>query len=76
MAGGKDAKMSMKLNLYDKSIGVGGHEFHGDVVVSVAGALDEKFFDMAWCFRPLNEEDDYSSMFFDCLSVRWYYDHS
>ena len=30
---------------------------------------------MAWCFRPLNEMDDYSSELFDCLNVRWYYDH-
>ena len=52
MAGGKDAKIAMRLNLYDKSIGEGGYEFHGDVVLSVVGAIDKKFFDMGWCFRP------------------------
>ena len=75
MAGGRDAKMTMKLNLYDKSIGPGGFEFHGDVVVSVVGALDKELFDMGWCFRPLSEVDNNASTMFDCISVRWYYDH-
>ena len=75
MAGGKDAQMAMRLNLYDKSIGVGGHEFHGDVVLSVVGAIDEKLFDMGWCFRPYNDDDNDSSPLFDCISVRWFYDH-
>ena len=56
MAGGRDVKVMMQCNFYDKDVKERGFEVHGDVILSVVGASDEKFIDMGWCFRPVDED--------------------
>ena len=71
MAGGKADAVSLRLNLYDKDVGASGWEFHGDVALSVVGAIDGKAYDTGFCFRPMIAEG--SSDKYDCLLIRFIY---
>ena len=74
MAGSKEDKMSLRLNLYDKDVGEQGWELHGDVTLSVVDALDKKWSEMGWCFRPVNQGN--SAAYFDCLNILFFYQHN
>jgi len=73
MAGGKADQISLRLNLYDKSVGERGWEFHGDVALSVVDAIDKQWYEMGWCFRPIDASN--SSTRYDCLQILFYYDN-
>ena len=73
MAGGKSDAMSLRLNLYDKDVGEDGWEFHGDVALSVVSATDKQWYEMGWCYRPIDPTN--SNTRFDCLNILFYYSH-
>ena len=55
LLGGFSDNLSLRLHLYDKSVGEAGHEFHGDVTLYAVYVEDTKFFDMGFCLRPADK---------------------
>ena len=46
----------MRISLYDKENAESGKmELHGNLILSVTGAADEKTFDMGLCYRPIEQ---------------------
>jgi len=74
LAGGRNQKMSYRINFYDKDVGTLGWELHGDVALSVTDAKDKTWFEMGWCFRPISESDFLNS--FDCLQYLFFYSNN
>ena len=71
MFGTKVDALAMRLSLYDREDSESGKmDLHGNLILSVTGAVDSKTFDMGWCYRPITE-----TLFgtYDCLAVRFFY---
>lgn len=78
--GGFESNMSMVLSVWEQSVIVSSSEtqteFHGQLYLSVVGATDQTFYDMGFCFRPIQAGQSEvldSSEKFDCLDTRFLY---